>query len=121
MKNFDFSFFKCKKHIAKITFGVVIILLAILCFKPRNPAFVSFDFKSTYNAFLVEAAKEKILPEQLKLLGMRFPNAVNRAVNEYATKHHAIVFMSGAVMAGVVDATAEIQKLIAKEMQRENG
>ena len=88
-----------------------------LYFKSCPPEVVSFDFKGTYVAFTKEALNSKLSQEKIAALGQIFPLAVGKAVAEYTKKHHVIVLVGGAVMAGARDVTVEVQQIIAQKMQ----
>jgi conjugal transfer pilin signal peptidase TrbI len=101
-----------------LVFGLVLIITLAYALIPVTPRTVSFNIKATYAAFFKEVTARKIPQEKMFILGNRFPVALERAVKDYADKNHAIVLVSGAVMAGAKDVTPDIQRQIAKEMQR---
>lgn len=103
-----------------VVYGVMALLLAAILTESRQKTAVVFDSKQTYAIFLKEALNRKLPEDEMKKLGARFPQAVANAANYYAQKHHVIIYTKGAVVAGAEDATPEIQKLIAKEMQKIN-
>ena len=99
-------------------YGIAVLLLLMILVESRPKTAVVFDFKQTYATFLKEALDRKLPEEEMKKLGAKFPQAVTNAANYYVKKHYAIIYTKGAVFAGAVDVTPEIQKLIAKEMQK---
>jgi conjugal transfer pilin signal peptidase TrbI len=115
--NFDLKkieeFFKTHLQIIVI---VLIVTFGFCFFMPKQQKIAFFDLKTTYALFLKEASVNHLTKEKQSILSKNFPIAVNNAVENYAVKHHAVVFVSSAVMAGAIDATQEIQDLIAKEM-----
>ncbi|OGT07987.1 MAG: hypothetical protein A2X78_00735 [Gammaproteobacteria bacterium GWE2_37_16] len=101
-----------------VAYGIMALLLVAILIESRQKTVVVFDFKQTYAIFLKEALNRKLPEDEMRKIGARFPQAVANAANYYAKKHHVIIYTKGAVVAGAEDATPEIQKLIAKEMQK---
>ena len=103
-----------------ITIALVVFLLLGFLFmhatKIAARKIVIFDLKKTYATFLHQAAS---LPKaKADILTKRFPQAVTAAVDTYAKKNHAIVFVKGAVINGAKDVTTVVQTLIAREMKK---
>lgn len=82
-----------------------------------TPKFVSFDVKSTLNAYHQELIKKGItLEEQTERL-TRFATVMNEEVARYSADNRAIVLVSAAVVDGVGDITPDIQKAIIQRYQ----
>ena len=104
-------------HIVIVFLALILIFLILFFVKHPTQKIAVFDLKRTYMVFLHQAAG---LPKQkMNVLAKQFPRAVTRAVNIYAQKHHAIVFVKSAVISGAEDSTSAIQALIAKEMHKD--
>lgn len=119
LKKLDFKkteeFFR--KHL-QLIIVVLIVFLGFYFLQQKPQKIAVFDFKSTYATFLKETEASRISKEKQSILVKNFPIAVNDAVNNYVAKHHAVVLVNAAVVGGAVDATPEIQELIAKEMHK---
>jgi conjugal transfer pilin signal peptidase TrbI len=77
---------------------------------------VSVDVASIIKAFAQESGKQPLSEHQQKTLSHDFANALTQVNQAYAQEHHAIVLVSGAVVAGVKDITSEIQAEIFSQM-----
>jgi conjugal transfer pilin signal peptidase TrbI len=77
---------------------------------------VSVDVASIIKAFAKESGKQPLSEHQQKRLSHDFANALTQVNQSYAKEHHAIVFVSGAVVTGVKDVTAEIQSEIFSQI-----
>ena len=99
---------------------LILFVFLLLTFKSsiKTKKHVMFDLKGTYKTFFHQAYRQHLTRTQIKFLGKEFPIAVDYAIKHYAVKNKAIVFNKSAVIYGMKDATAEIQKGIGKEMQR---
>lgn len=83
----------------------------------RPPLLVSFDMKGTLNAFIRQSAKLDLTDDQRHQLMSRFDRNITAATTEYAGAHGAAVLVSPAVVAGLPDATPEIQARLAERMK----
>ena len=91
---------------------MVSIMLSVTLIKLTTPPpikMVSVDVASIIKAFAQESGKQPLSEPQQKRLSHDFANALTEVNQAYAQEHHAIVFVSGAVVAGVKDITSEIQ------------
>jgi len=99
-------------------YGVFIFFFTLLWLHIRQPTAVIFDFKSTYTTFVKEALERKLPEEELKKLGRHFALTVAFVCWDYSQRHHVVIYNKGAIMAGAEDVTEELQRLIAKEMEK---
>lgn len=83
-----------------------------------KPKIVSVDIKKTTNDFVQQTAilGSKVSKQQLKVLTDKFNSSLNKSINEYETKGY-IVIVSPAVVAGVPDITAKVQRDISNQMK----
>lgn len=98
---------------------MVSIMLSVTFIKLTTPPpinMVSVDVASIIKAFAKESGKQPLSEHQQKRLSHDFANALTEVNQAYAQKHQAIVFVSGAVVAGVKDITSEIQAEIFNQI-----
>lgn len=103
------------------------VLLIVLTFIPitflaiiKNPStIVSIDIKQITGDFLKQVGEKNLPESQMQQLSKQFGDSLNTALNSYATHHHALVMIRGAIVAGSnKDITSEIERLIHDEMTK---
>lgn len=99
---------------------VIATTITLLCFSIQPaPQIVSFDLKGTERSFSAQLSKRTDIAETEKnKLAKRFGQSVEAVTQAYADKHHAIVLVKPAVIAGAKDITAQLQIEILQRMQR---
>ncbi|WP_395971513.1 TrbI F-type domain-containing protein (plasmid) [Candidatus Arsenophonus nilaparvatae] len=109
------------KKTAIIKFIASSLLIALLIvsaqywlFPPTN--IVTFDMKKTTDRFLVQVSKLDLPEAQKDQLIAKYNNTL-KTVLEKNAKGNTLILVSGAVMAGAVDKTADIQQQIAEAMK----
>ncbi|WP_334472926.1 TrbI F-type domain-containing protein [Arsenophonus sp. PmNCSU2021_1] len=94
--------------------ALLIISVQHWFFSPTN--IVTFDMKKTTDRFLVQVSKLDLMEAQKDQLIAKY-NTTLKAVLEKEAKGNTLILVSGAVMAGAVDKTADIQQQIAEAMK----
>ncbi|WP_116964221.1 TrbI F-type domain-containing protein [Fastidiosibacter lacustris] len=95
------------------------IMLSVTFIKLTTPPpikMVSVDVSSMIKTFAKESSKLNLTEHQQKDLSRDFADALTRVNQAYGKKHHAIVLVSGAVVAGVEDVTSEIQAQVFNQI-----
>ena len=95
--------------------------ITLLCFSIQPaPQIVSFDFKGTQQSFTAQLSKRSDITETEKNnIAQRFGQSVEAVTQAYADKHHSIVLVRPAVIAGAKDITNQLQSEILNRMKRD--
>jgi len=83
----------------------------------ESPTVVTFNADVITRQFVMQLSQYKLSDENLRKKTEAFKKAQSDALNEYASKHHALVMQRQHVIAGAEDVTPEIEKLIAIHMR----
>ena len=111
--------------IERIGLGMLTVVLVIMMIvmgkiyadQAAEPTLVSFHLTQTVKIFTKEVAGQTNLSAKAKRIEVqRFSSALESALSDYAAKNNVIIFVSPAVIAGMKDATPELQAKIAKVM-----
>ncbi|HGJ5863903.1 MAG TPA: TrbI F-type domain-containing protein [Arsenophonus nasoniae] len=100
--------------IGSLLSALMIISLHHLLFPPTK--IVAFDMKKTTDRFLLQVSKLDLPEAQKDQLIAKYNNTL-KTVLEKNAKGHTLILVSGAVMEGAVDKTADIQQQIAEAMK----
>lgn len=85
----------------------------------NRPVIVAFNMKSTVDAFFDSAGRKSLDEIQTKALSDRFNMALEASLQNWQTRHHALILVAPAVVQGAPDITREIQKDVARRMKVE--
>lgn len=99
---------------SSLLIALLIVSAQYLLFPPTN--IITFDMKKTTDRFLVQVSKLDLSDEKKDQLIERYNNTLKRVL-EKNSKSNTVILVSGAVMAGAVDKTADIQEQIAEAMK----
>lgn len=99
--------------------GLVLVWLALLTWQVRSvPAPVSFDMRRTVDIFTEQTADRKLSDADKDRVVARFNDALTASLTAWAETHHRPVLVKAAVVSGVDDITADIQRDIARRMRQ---
>lgn len=82
------------------------------------PAPVSFDMRKTVDTFTEQTADRKLSDVDKDRVVARFNDALTASLTAWAETHHRPVLVKAAVVSGVDDITADIQRDIARRMRQ---
>jgi type-F conjugative transfer system protein TrbI len=99
-------------------FFLIIQLLLFMSYRAREVKPVMFNLKKTVSAFLAQAADKKLSSAEMQNLSVQFVKMMTDSVSAYAKKHHVVLILSDAVVAGADDVTSDIQSQIALAMNK---
>jgi conjugal transfer pilin signal peptidase TrbI len=91
--------------------------VSALAVQAMQPVYVVFDMKGTLDTFRQQTAQSSLTKEALEAMTKRFGAALDTSLTGWQAKHGGIILVKGAVVAGAVDITPEIQADIARQMQ----
>ena len=97
------------------------IVLSVTFVKLSTPPpvnMVSVDVASIIKTFAKESGKSHLSDSKQKELSRDFADALTKVNQAYSKQHHAIMLVSGAVVTGVKDVTAEIQTQIFNQIDK---
>lgn len=107
----------------KMALGGVMLLLANIAISAlvvelmASPKIVTFDMKRTVDTFMQQAAKRNLSQGEVKALVERFSSSLQQTVSIYQKRHHVIVVVKPAIIAGADDVTEPLQAQIADNMR----
>ncbi|PAV10516.1 hypothetical protein CBG25_01745 [Arsenophonus sp. ENCA] len=93
-----------------------LLMISAQCWLFPPMQIVTFDMKKTTDRFLVQVSKLHLSDEKKDQLIERYNNTLKRVL-EKNSKSNTVILVSGAVMAGAIDKTADIQQQIAEAMK----
>lgn len=83
-----------------------------------QPAPASFDMRKTVDTFTEQTADRKLSDADKDRVVARFNDALTASLTAWAETHHRPVLVKAAVVSGVDDITADIQRDIARRMRQ---
>lgn len=99
-------------------FFLIVQLLLFMFYRTREVKPVMFNLKKTVSSFLAQASNKKLSSAEMQNMSSQFAKVMTDSVSAYAKKHHVVLIMSDAVIAGADDVTSEIQSQIALTMNK---
>lgn len=103
--------------VINLIMAAIILLLAFL-YQHRQPEIVTFDLNATLAQYQAALKAKNITPtEQVKRIGI-FSQVISSTTQAYSEKHHVIIMVPNAIVAGKTDKTREIQQAIIRAMQQ---
>jgi conjugal transfer pilin signal peptidase TrbI len=100
-----------------ITLGTM-VAVSVMTVRHYTPEVVTFDMKGTMDTFLQQSAQLSLDEPQAKKLVARFNNELSRSLEDWQTRHNAIILVAPAVVSAQRDITAEIQNTVAVAMKQ---
>ena len=79
-----------------------------------TPKLVTLDTKKVLQDFIVDAAKSKLEGDELSQYISSYTKSLENITEELARQENLIIMPSGAVIAGDIDITAQVEQLIKK-------
>jgi type-F conjugative transfer system protein TrbI len=106
------------KQITMATIGLSIIAIGMSAYSLMHPSksLESFDVKGTVKQFQKQLVEDHLSKYQAQRQFSKFSKALELSEKSYATSHHVQLIVSQASVAGIKDATPQIQQGIAKNM-----
>lgn len=96
---------------------VLIILFGVhLIMDHKSKEVVSFDLNGASQLFMHEVAGAKLSSNQQAALSKRFASTLKHTLEHYASTHHVVILVKGAVIAGT-DITPAIEQQVAEAME----
>ena len=95
------------------------IILSVSFIKLSTPPpvnMVHVDVSIIIKAFAKESGQQHLSNDRQKSLSRDFAEALTRVNQVYSKENHAIMLVSGAVVAGVKDVTADIQAQVFNQI-----
>ncbi|MEQ5055143.1 type-F conjugative transfer system protein TrbI [Klebsiella michiganensis] len=83
-----------------------------------QPAPVTFDMRKTVDTFTEQTADRQLSDADKDRLVARFNDALTASLTAWAETHQRPVLVKAAVVSGVDDITADIQRDIARRMRQ---
>lgn len=83
-----------------------------------QPAPVTFDMRKTVDTFAEQTADRQLSDADKDRLVARFNDALTASLTAWAETHQRPVLVKAAVVSGVDDITADIQRDIARRMRQ---
>lgn len=96
-----------------------LLWLALLTWQVRSlPVPVSFDMRGTVDTFTAQTAEQHLSDDEKTRLVARFNDALTQSLADWSAVHHRPVLVKAAVVSGVDDITADIQRDISSRMRQ---
>lgn len=83
-----------------------------------QPVPVTFDMRGTVDTFTAQTAEQHLTDDEKARLVARFNDALTQSLADWSAVHHRPVLVKAAVVSGLDDITAEIQRDIGSRMRR---
>lgn len=98
--------------------GLLIILVPYVENKilDSHESFVQFDMKGTTQEFVNGLATQKITAKETQAVVKRFTLAMQKDLQDYSFKHHAVILVSAAVISGLPDITNTIKAELVDQL-----
>ena len=103
------------------TQGISLILLTFFMFglgQFKKPQMVSFKQDKIYQPFVLQLSKLHLSDAILEKKTQEFKQNLNLSLAEYAKKHQVVIVEQKLVLAGALDISDEILKLMSKRVQK---
>lgn len=94
------------------------VAVSVITVRHYTPEVVTFDMKGTMDTFLQQSAQLSLDEPQAKKLVARFNTELSRSLEDWQTRHNAIILVAPAVVSAQRDITAEIQNTVAVAMKQ---
>lgn len=96
-----------------------LLWLGLLTWKVwSQPVPVTFDMRSTVDTFTTQTAEQHLRDDEKARLVTRFNDALTQSLADWSDVHHQPVLVKAAVVSGLDDITADIQRDIARRMRQ---
>ncbi|KML22974.1 conjugal transfer protein TrbI [Leclercia adecarboxylata] len=90
--------------------------ISLLLYQWQAQQTVSFDMAGTVNRFMSQLASQKLNDERVREMTGRFNASLNASLQDYQTRHRALILVGPAVVSGAEDITAAVQSDVAGRM-----
>lgn len=97
--------------------GLLVALLYSIVMRLSSPQFVVFDMKGEITAFQANLVNSTLNASQQQELANSFMHLMNKDLTDYASAHHVVVLVKGAVVSGSLeDITPKIQARLMNQI-----
>lgn len=96
----------------------ITVAVSLTTVRLSTPEVVTFDMKGTMDAFLQQSAQLSLDEPQTKVLVANFNAALSHSLEDWQTRHNAVILVTPAVVSTQRDITAEIQNTVARTMNQ---